>query len=108
PQGGRRDPLHRMIVGHACHQMLPAPGVYDALMMLLVMTVSAWTTPLNLAMPALTLTMPAEMSAVLALIVTLAEALTVMSLVPSFTELPFASASSIEPGPSLSVTFWPA
>ena len=39
----------------APHQMLPAPGVYDALMMLLQMTVSACTTPLNLDIPASTL-----------------------------------------------------
>ena len=44
------------------HQMFPAPGVYDALMTLLLITVSACTTPLNFDMPASTVTMPAETS----------------------------------------------
>ena len=54
--------------------MFPAPGVYEALMTELVITVSACTTPLKLDMPALTVTIPAETSTVLALTVTLAEA----------------------------------
>jgi hypothetical protein len=50
--------------------MLPAPGVYEALMMLLQMTVSAFTTPENLLMPASTFTRLAETSTTLALTVT--------------------------------------
>ena len=46
--------------------MLPAPGVYAELTTVLLITVSACTTPLNLDNPALTVTMPAEISMVLA------------------------------------------
>ena len=60
--------------------MLPAPGVYEALMMELLMTVSACTTPLNFDIPASTVTMLAETYTRLALIVTFAEAVTVMPL----------------------------
>ena len=42
--------------------MFPAPGVYDALMTLLLMTVSACTTPLNFDMPASTVNIPAEIA----------------------------------------------
>ena len=73
----------------------------------LVITVSALTTPLNFDMPALTVPCPAETSTVRAWTVTLPDAVTVMPLVSSLTELPFASTTSIAPGPSLSVTFWP-
>src|SRR5262245_43138456 len=52
------------------HQMLPAPGVYDALITLLEMTVSACTTPLNFDMPAFTVTMLADTSSMLAFTVT--------------------------------------
>ena len=51
--------------------------------------------------------MPAEISAVDALIVTLADAVTVIPADSSFTELPFESSIVTEPGPSFSVTFWP-
>src|SRR5574341_932959 len=57
----------------APHQIFPAPGVYDELMTALLITVSACTTPLNLDMPALTVTMLAEISMREALTVTLAE-----------------------------------
>jgi hypothetical protein len=40
--------------------MLPAPGVYEALMTELLMSVSHWTTPLNFDIPASTVTIPAE------------------------------------------------
>ena len=60
--------------------MLPAQGVWEALINELVMTVSACTTPLKRDIPALTVTMPAETSTWLALIVTLAEAVTLMPL----------------------------
>ena len=46
--------------------MFPAPGVYEALMTLLLMTVSACTTPLNRDMAASIVTMEAEISTVVA------------------------------------------
>ena len=46
----------------------------------LVITVSAWTTPLNVDMPALTVSVAAETSAVAALTVSLAAAVTVTPL----------------------------
>ena len=54
--------------------MFPAPGVYDALMMLLQITVSALTIPLNFDIPEFTLTIPAETSTIEALMVTFADA----------------------------------
>ena len=75
--------------------------------MLLQITVSACTTPLNLDMPALTVTMLADTSTMLAVTVTLAEAFTVMPLVCSLTELPLLSTTSTDPGPSCNVTFCP-
>ena len=84
--------------------MLPAPGVYEALITLLLITVSACTTPLNFDMPAFTVTIPADISMVLAFTVTFADALIVIPLDSIFIELPLLSVASIEPGPSLSVT----
>lgn len=75
--------------------------------MLLQITVSACTTPLNFDIPALTVTMLAETSTILAVIVILAEAFTVMPLAWSFIELPLLSTTSTEPGPSCNVIFWP-
>ena len=77
--------------------MLPAQGVWEALINELVITVSACTTPLKRDMPALTLTIPAETSTWLALIVTLAEAVTLMPLVSSFTLFPLLSMISTAP-----------
>src|SRR5688572_11256776 len=68
------------------YQMLPAPGVYEALITLLLITVSACTMPLNFDIPALTITIPAETSTWLALMVTLAEAVTVIPAVSSLIE----------------------
>src|SRR5262245_9281099 len=90
------------------HHMFPAPGVYDALTTLLVMTVSACTTPLNFDMPAFTVTVPAETSTLPADTVTFAAAFTVTPDESRVTVLPLESAISIFPGPSPSVTFWPA
>ena len=87
--------------------MFPAPGVYDALMTLLAITVSACTTPENFDMPASTVTMPADTATTLALTVTFADAVTVTPEDSSLIELPFESTISTAPGPSLSVTFWP-
>jgi hypothetical protein len=42
--------------------MFPAPGVYEALTTLLLITVSACTTPLNFDIPASTVTIPAEIA----------------------------------------------
>src|SRR5436189_5051716 len=75
--------------------------------MLLQITVSACTTPLNFDIPALTVTMLAETSTMLALTVTFAEAFTVIPLLCSFTEFPLLSTTSTEPGPSCSVIFCP-
>src|ERR671921_808788 len=107
PERRRRSPL--VLISHPLHryQMLPAPGVYEALMMLLQMTVSACTTPLNFDMPASTVTIPAETATWLALTVTFAAAVTVMPPVSSFTELPFESTISTAPGPSFIVRRWP-
>src|SRR4030067_652350 len=96
-----------MIDRERLHHMLPAPGVYDALITLLLITVSACTTPLKRDMPALTVSVPAEISTTLALTVTLAEALTVTPAVSSLIELPLLSVISTAPGPSLSVMRWP-
>src|SRR5437879_2584200 len=94
--------------GHAVrswlHQMFPAPGVYAELTMVLQITVSAWTTPLNLDMAASTVTMPADTATWLALTVTRAEAVTVMPLDSSLIELPLLSTISTAPGPSLRVS----
>ena len=76
--------------------------------MLLQMTVSACTTPLNFERPALTVTMPAETSTVLAFMVTFAAAVIVRPDVSSFTELPLLSSIVTWPGPSLSVILLPA
>ena len=57
-------------------------------MTLLLMTVSACTTPLKRDMPASTVTIPADTSTVLALTVTLAAAVTVMPAGSSLTVLP--------------------
>ena len=58
-------------------------------------------------MPALTVRLAAEISAVAAFTVTVAEAVTVIPLDSSLTELPLASWIVIEPGPSFSVSCWP-
>ena len=50
-EGDGGGPLH-MQVRSWDHQMFPAPGVYEALTTLLLMTVSACTTPLNFDIPA--------------------------------------------------------
>src|SRR3954454_24510175 len=89
------------------HQMFPAPGVYDALITELLISVSHCTTPLNFDMPALTVTIPAETSTLLALTVTLAEAVMVIPLASSLIELPLLSTISTVPGPSFRVIFWP-
>ena len=89
------------------YEIFPTPGVYLALTTLLVTRVAHSTTPLNFAMPAFTLTMPALSSTWLALMVTFALVFTRMPFVSSFTEFPLASVNWIEPGPSLSVTLWP-
>src|SRR6185295_6955719 len=73
------------------HQMFPAPGVYDALMTLLVITVSAITTPLKRDRLAFTETMLAVTSMKLAVTLTLAEAVIVMPLGWSLTALPLLS-----------------
>jgi len=57
-------------------------------------------TPLNFDIPALTVTMPAETSIVLALTVTFAAAVIVIPLDSSLTELPFESSIVTAPGPS--------
>ena len=87
--------------------MFPAPGVYEALTTELLIMVSHCTTPLNFDMPALTVTMPAETSTVLALMVTFAEAVTVTPAVSILIELPLLSSATIEPGPSFKVIFCP-
>src|SRR5581483_3543055 len=89
------------------YQMFPAPGVYDADTMLLVIAVSACTTPLNFDMPASTVTMPAETAIVPALIVSFADAVIVTPAASSLIELPLLSTISTDPGPSLNVAFWP-
>ena len=71
----------------------------------LLISVSHWTTPLNLDMPALTVTMPAETSTVLALIVSLAGVIIVTPAVSSLIEFPLLSSIMMEPGPSFSVIF---
>ena len=76
-------------------------------MTLLLMSVSHCTTPLNFDMPEFTVTIPELISTVLALMVTFALAFTTIPAASSVTELPLLSIISIEPGPSLSVTFWP-
>ena len=93
------DILHRVGV------VTPTPDkVYDALTTAFEMTVSACTTPLNFDMPALTVSAAAVISIWLAVILTLADAVTVIPLGSSFTELPLLSLTSIVPGPSRSVT----
>ena len=69
--------------------MFPAPGVYDDATTLLAISVSACTTPLNLDMPASTVTMPAEMLTWLAFTVTFAHAVIVMPADSSVIEFPF-------------------
>src|SRR6185503_17521911 len=91
----------------AGHQMFPAPGVYEELMTELVITESALTTPLKVDIAAFTDTDPAVTETVLALTVTLADAVTVIPELSSFTELPLLSTISTEPGPSFSVIRWP-
>src|ERR1051325_1054042 len=76
-------------------------------MMLGAMTVLACTTPLNCDIPELTETIDADTDISEALMVRFIAALMVMPLRSSLIELPLLSASSIDPGPSLSVIFWP-
>src|SRR3712207_7711142 len=71
------------------------------------MSVSHWTTPLNLDMPALTVTMPAVTSIVAHSTLTCAAAVTVTPEGSSLMELPFESSMMTLPGPSLSVSLWP-
>ena len=87
--------------------MFPAPGVYEALTTLLLISVSHCTTPLNFDMPASTVTMPALTATWPACTVTFALALTVMPEASSLIELPLLSTISTEPGPSFSVIYWP-
>ena len=80
--------------------MFPAPGVYDTLTVLFVMFVSDCTTPLNRDMPAVTVTIPAETSLVAAVMDNFPDDVMVMPLGPNFMLFPFASFSSMLPGPS--------
>src|SRR5687767_4256215 len=89
------------------HQMFPAPGVYDALTTELVITVSACTTPLNLLIPAFTVTMPADTSTVDACTVSFALAVTVIPADAISTLLPLLSVMVTLPGPSSSVSDCP-
>jgi len=89
------------------HQMFPAPGVYDALTMLLQSTVCACTFPLNMVIGAFTFTKLAVIVAWLALTVTFAAAFTVTPLLSSLIKLPLLSSILIDPGPSCRVIFWP-
>lgn len=72
-------------------------------MMLLQITVSALTTPLKVENPELTVTILADTSTIDAVIVTFAEALTVMPLDCILTELPLLSTISTDATPSFKV-----
>ncbi len=76
--------------------MFPAPGVYEVLITEFVMSVSAWTTPLDFDMPALTVTMLADTSKLLALTVTFDEVVIVTPEESSLMELPLLSTISAE------------
>jgi hypothetical protein len=84
--------------------MLPAPGVYEALMTLLQMMVSACTIPANFEIPALKVNMLAETSTANALTLTCVGDVTVIPLASNLTELPWLSTISIASGPSVIVT----
>jgi hypothetical protein len=94
-----------LFVNSSLHQILPAPGVYDALITELLIIVSHCTTPLNFDIAASTVTIPADTATCDALIVTFADAVIVMPLVSSLIELPLLSTISTAPGPSFSVYF---
>ena len=87
--------------------MFPAPGVYDALTTLLVITVSACTTPLNFDIAGIDRDHAGGDLDLLALIVTLAEAVTVMPLALQLDRVAVAVHDLDRAWPSFSVTFWP-
>ena len=73
----------------------------------LLISVSHWTTPLNFDIAALTVTIDALTSTVLARTDTLTDATTLMPPLSRVTELPLLSTISTLPGPSCNVSFWP-
>src|SRR5208337_3271264 len=105
PSGTSESEQASRVASQTPYHTLPLPG---ALITWLAMTLSAWSTPLNFVIEALTVSISAEISTWLAFRLIFPAAVTVMPLASSFTELPLLSSTTISAGPSCRVILCPA